>query len=322
MKKKEWKGFILGFISAVLIFNLTMPALAATVKQITATYKNVQVVIDGKRVVPKDAYGKPIEPFISGGTTYLPIRGIASALGLDVEWDGKNNTVYLTSDQQGPVATPTPAPTNQPDGTVSYNITYQDCKLHQSQYSDNTYYSAIVEIRNTGTANLYLADAIFDFENRNGNLLATDNYISKANPVIAPGEKGYFFGSGSVTGKLTVNTDYVFKPKLSVVKSKLDIIRYSVFDVTMNEEDETTVSFIGKVTNNTDKDAILPNIKVVLYRADGTPILAEHRNISALKAGDTTSFDTHQIDLSKMGATCADVASYEIFSCQTQYQFD
>ena len=313
-KKREWKGFLAGFIAAVLLLNTAVPALGATIRQLKATFNNTKITLDGKQVVPKDANGKTIEPFIVDGTTYLPIRGIASALGLDVGWEDQTKTVILTSKTH--VATP------EPDtGTVSYEITYQNCHLRQSQYSNEVLYTAIVEVQNTGTADLYLDEAIFDFEDRNGMLLATDSFVSTACDIIAPGEKGYFFRSGFVTGKLTPSTDYIFKPKISVEKSKLSIVRYDISNVTMKIEDDTRLSLIGKVTNHTTEDAVLPNIKIVLYRADGTPILAEHRNISTLKAGDTTSFDTHDIDLGDMGATVADVASYKIFSCKTQWQF-
>lgn len=38
-------------------------------------------------------------PFTIDGTTYLPVASLSRMLGLDVEWDGPNNTVILTTDQ-------------------------------------------------------------------------------------------------------------------------------------------------------------------------------------------------------------------------------
>ena len=35
------------------------------------------------------------EPFIYNGTTYLPIRAVGEAVGKQVSWDGRTNTVYL-----------------------------------------------------------------------------------------------------------------------------------------------------------------------------------------------------------------------------------
>ena len=62
--------------------------------------------MDGEELIPLDSDGNYVEPFIIDGTTYLPVRGIASALGLDVGWDGATKTVLLTT----PETTPEPAP--------------------------------------------------------------------------------------------------------------------------------------------------------------------------------------------------------------------
>lgn len=70
----------------------------ATVGSRTAElfYNNIKIMLNGKEVVPTDGNGNTIEPFIIDGTTYLPVRGVASALGLDVGWDAETSTVVLT----------------------------------------------------------------------------------------------------------------------------------------------------------------------------------------------------------------------------------
>ena len=69
----------------------------ATVGSRTAElfYNNIKVKINGKEVTPTDANGNAVEPFIIDGTTYLPVRGVASALGMNVGWDSATNTVTL-----------------------------------------------------------------------------------------------------------------------------------------------------------------------------------------------------------------------------------
>ena len=69
----------------------------ATVGSRTAElfYNNIKVMINGKEVTPTDANGNAVEPFIIDGTTYLPVRGVASALGMNVGWDSATNTVTL-----------------------------------------------------------------------------------------------------------------------------------------------------------------------------------------------------------------------------------
>jgi hypothetical protein len=59
---------------------------------------------------PRDANGASVEPFTVNGTTYLPVRAIAEALGMEVSWDNGAKTVYIGAPpvQPKPPATPVP----------------------------------------------------------------------------------------------------------------------------------------------------------------------------------------------------------------------
>lgn len=85
--------------AAVLVVGLTIgTALAAntpTVKNLVANYMGIKLVVNGVQVTPKDGNGNVVDPFIVDGTTYLPVRAVGEALGLDVNWDGETKTVYI-----------------------------------------------------------------------------------------------------------------------------------------------------------------------------------------------------------------------------------
>ena len=88
--------------SAILILAMLLTlgtAALATDRTVAAdiTYRAVRIVANGEELTPADANGSPVEPFIMGGTTYLPVRAVAGAFGLDVSWDGAKNAVILTS---------------------------------------------------------------------------------------------------------------------------------------------------------------------------------------------------------------------------------
>lgn len=68
---------------------------AETTKNVQIQFDNIQLVVDGVPITPKDANGSRIEPFIYNGTTYLPIRAVGEAIGKQVTWDGATKTVYL-----------------------------------------------------------------------------------------------------------------------------------------------------------------------------------------------------------------------------------
>lgn len=123
--KKRLLSLILVVVMAI---GLCLPAAAVSVETTAVTYRAIKIVINEKEITPCDEAGNTVEPFImnSNGTTYLPLRAIAQALGLDVSWDGPTSTVTLKSG--GAVKTGTGAPgTSKGSGNV--NITYRDIKV-------------------------------------------------------------------------------------------------------------------------------------------------------------------------------------------------
>ena len=93
--KRQWKGFVSGVMVTLLCVGLIGSAFAVYQKQATLDYTGIKITLNGDPVTPKDANGNVIEPFAIDGTTYLPVRGIASAMGLDVAWDQATQTVNL-----------------------------------------------------------------------------------------------------------------------------------------------------------------------------------------------------------------------------------
>lgn len=97
MKKEKAKGFLMGVICTVLVMSSVLGAAAATgAVNLSATYRNIKITLNGSELTPKDANGKTVEPFIVDGTTYLPVRAVSEALGLDVDWNNSTNTVELS----------------------------------------------------------------------------------------------------------------------------------------------------------------------------------------------------------------------------------
>lgn len=61
----------------------------------TFASESITVSLDGEIIDCKDANGNSIPPFIVDGTTYVPLRAIASALNLEIEWDNHTKTVFI-----------------------------------------------------------------------------------------------------------------------------------------------------------------------------------------------------------------------------------
>ena len=95
--KERTKGFIGGIMVAAVIAGIGVPAMATVgTRQLSAVYNNIKITLDGKAITPTDASGNAVEAFTVDGTTYLPVRAVANAVGLGVEWDQATQTVKLS----------------------------------------------------------------------------------------------------------------------------------------------------------------------------------------------------------------------------------
>ena len=97
---KKAKEFILGALVGSMAMGGCVTAFGSNgTKTIQAVYKNIKVMIDGKELKTDK------EPFTYEGTTYLPVRAVAEAVGKSVKWDSATQTVILgdESEQTQPV---------------------------------------------------------------------------------------------------------------------------------------------------------------------------------------------------------------------------
>lgn len=95
---RRWKDMLLGAVLATVVSCMVVPVLAYSgTKTEKLSYNNIRVELDGTKLTLRDGSGNIVEPFILDGTTYLPVRAIAEAVGLNVSWDSSTQTVELTT---------------------------------------------------------------------------------------------------------------------------------------------------------------------------------------------------------------------------------
>lgn len=144
---KSWRSFAAGMLTMAMLFALVIPAVAAgstqTLKDVMVG--GIRIVIDGQELHPTDVNGNAVSPMIYNGTTYLPVRAVASALGKAVYWDGPSYTVYL-GDMDGQLEYPTVMLTD----LISIAATPKPTTRLTDNYG-NRYNSAV--IYNWGTIN-------------------------------------------------------------------------------------------------------------------------------------------------------------------------
>lgn len=123
MKAKKIAVVVSAVLSLCLLAGTALAASGTLQKEIA--YRDIKITLYGKEVTPTDANGNAVEPFIMDGSTYLPVRAVAGALGLDVAWDGATSTVILGT----------------PDGHDQVYITRTGSKYHyDSTCNGGTYW--------------------------------------------------------------------------------------------------------------------------------------------------------------------------------------
>jgi len=88
--KNAVKGYVAGLLTVILLFS-TVAVFANTRGVMRELFFGVNVTVDG---VPQ-SFEYDMRPFIMDGRVFVPVHGIADALGLDVDWDGSTQTVYI-----------------------------------------------------------------------------------------------------------------------------------------------------------------------------------------------------------------------------------
>ncbi|GBF75200.1 hypothetical protein PA598K_03589 [Paenibacillus sp. 598K] len=86
--KDKIKGLMAGLLIGSLITGGTVFAAGTT--SIKVVFENLKYMVDGVQKKPTTGQG-----FIYNGTTYVPLRFAGEALGKEVNWDGKNKTIWI-----------------------------------------------------------------------------------------------------------------------------------------------------------------------------------------------------------------------------------
>lgn len=95
-------------------------------KTAALTYRDIKITLNGKTVALVNVNGDPVEPFIKDGSTYIPVRAVASALGCEISWNGDTSTVYVSS-----MKNPAEGITNE----EACNLVYDYCLNHSPNVS-------------------------------------------------------------------------------------------------------------------------------------------------------------------------------------------
>ena len=75
------------------------PDTTATEQKITVQMRpDYTIIIDGTARTFRDVNGKVVDPLLYKGSIYLPLRAIGELMGMNVEWDATDGTVFLSGE--------------------------------------------------------------------------------------------------------------------------------------------------------------------------------------------------------------------------------
>jgi foldase protein PrsA len=130
--KEKIKGLVVGLSLGSLIAGSIAYASAS---QIDVVFKNLKYMFDG--VEKKSAQG---QGFIYNNKTYVPLRFVGEALGKEVKWDEKNQTIWIGSK--------TAIPTNvTPSDSSDAAATFKGGTISNKEYGT---FLAIMQLYNPG----------------------------------------------------------------------------------------------------------------------------------------------------------------------------
>ena len=190
---------------------------------------------------------------------------------------------------------------------------------HKKNSIGDENFSAVVEITNTGSKSIYLGSSTFDFEDKDGHLLQSEEMVSSTPDVVAPGEKGYYYCQGQIDDGVSTKNEINLVPQLDIKESTDDAEMLTTSDVSIKEDEYFGLKATGRVENPSDKELNMVSIGVVLFDKDGKLIDILTSVETEIKAGNKASFEASNIfntDIKK-----SDVADFKVYASTTHYQW-
>ncbi|OPX89633.1 MAG: hypothetical protein A4E53_01448 [Pelotomaculum sp. PtaB.Bin104] len=208
--------------------------------------KPIKIILDGKEI------NSDVPPQIINSRTFVPIRVISEALGVDVKWDSETRSVILTSPENLPFFS-----------VVSYNKV-------DTEYG----YAVLGEVKNQSTKTFSKVEVKAEVLDSGGNVVET--LSTQLPPGVTPGDTVYFrLRSFSGKGNLfySINFNFITSNECSVTPT--DVV-FSNVRFTRDPNIYNDFIYVTGEIERTDKDLTReykdPMVQIALFDQDGKMI--------------------------------------------------
>lgn len=180
---------------------------------------------------------------------------------------------------------------------------------------------AIVEIKNTGTTDLYLDESTFYFCDEEEVILKEDKYVKAYPKIVAPGDSGYYYADTILENVDDVESFYLMWD-LNIYTNRTAIAYLETYDAELTEEYFGGVEASVKVKNPIDQE-INPTVVVVLLDKDHNPLDVMTKSYETIPANSTKRIEISNWYQPK-NIALDDVVYYKAFSyvADDQYNFN
>lgn len=203
------------------------------------------------------------------------------------------------------------------DEGVGYEITYSCADLYENSIG-TVWISAIAEIENTGSVDLFLSSGSMDLEDEDGSLIKVLNLVSVYPQIISPGEKAYYYQS-TILNDVSKEDDVSIVLHPDVAKSRRGKKLFAVTDVVINDREYFGIEAVGRVENSGTKDESLIYVAVVLFDISDKP-LSVLLAMPTVNAGEKVGFEATVLSLNP-SITKTSIAKFEAYAYSYQFQF-
>lgn len=214
-------------------------------------------------------------------------------------------------------------------GSTTQSLSYEVVDSGLSYWKDSDDYDrfAFVAIKNTDTKAIYLKSCNMDFEDKDGHLIESTDFVSNCPDVIDPGEIGYFYVSGVNGGYFDEGVDLSngcnLVAQFSLQASKETVTPYEVSDTKLSFTSyfgDPCPVVTGRVKNTSDEDDDMFYINCILKNADGKIFWISGTNVMNLYAGVQLGFEISVL-YGSPDLTPDNIKSYEVIAEPSYYQY-
>lgn len=174
------------------------------------------------------------------------------------------------------------------------------------------------EIKNTGSAPLYLSSKDFDIEDSNGKLIKVMKMVTAYPQIILPGENAVYYDATTLDNVTDANMTLSVVPHINPVVAKVEQYYYPISDVEI-QNGSLGIQAIGRVENNTDKEEKLLRIAVIC-RDESNKVLTVMFTFVDVQAGEKAGFTVTALSLPE-GVNADSVKSFQTYAYKDQIQF-